>query len=76
MKAIYLQIEDSKFDIFMNLIQNLKDDIIKNFYVENISLNNIETVSDKEQQEFEQIINIMDEDDKTISSKEIVSIWR
>jgi len=74
MKAIYLQIEDSKFDIFMNLIQNLKDDIIKNFYVENISLNNIETVSDKEQQEFEQIINIMDEDDKTISSKEIVSI--
>jgi len=74
MKAIYLQIEDSKFDIFMNLIQNLKEGIIKSFYVENINFDNIKTVSDKEQQEFEHIINSMDEDDKTISSKEIISI--
>ena len=46
MRAIRLEIEDSKLDIVLNIIQNLKEDVVKKYEV--IS-------SDKDQQDFIEI---------------------
>jgi hypothetical protein len=42
MQTIQLQIEDSKVDIFLNLIQNLKDGIIKSYTLSNNMDENLE----------------------------------
>lgn len=31
MKTIHLQIEDNKVDVFLNIVKNLKDGIVKNY---------------------------------------------
>jgi hypothetical protein len=46
MRAIRLEIEDSKLDIALNIIQNLKEDVVKKYEVIN---------SDKGQQDFIEI---------------------
>ena len=46
MRAIRLEIEDSKLDIVLNIIQNLKEDVVKKYEVIN---------SDKGQQDFIEI---------------------
>ena len=43
MKTIKLEIEDSKLDIVVNIIQNLKDDLIKKYEIMN---------EDKDQKDF------------------------
>jgi len=69
MKTVELQIEDTNFDAFLTVINNLKDGLIKNFKVQDFD-NIIETVSDEEQQYYKDLITNMSEDDKQISSKE------
>ena len=56
----------------MTILNNLKKGFIKNFSVENN--NDIKTVSDHEQNYYENILNNMSDDDKTISSKESIQI--
>ncbi len=46
MRTIKLEIEDSKLDIVLNIIQNLKDDVVKKYEVIN---------EDKEQKDFIEI---------------------
>ena len=43
MRTIKLEIEDSKLDIVLNIIQNLKDDVVKKYEVIN---------EDKDQKDF------------------------
>ncbi len=56
----------------MTILNNLKKGFIKNFTVNNST--DIKTVSDNEQNHYENILNNMSDDDKTISSKESVQI--
>ena len=72
MKIIQLQIDDKNYDSFMTILNNLKKGFIKNFTVNNGT--EIKTVSDTEHKYYEDILNNMSEDDKTISSKESVQI--
>ncbi|WP_294957683.1 hypothetical protein [Sulfurovum sp.] len=46
MRTIKLEIEDSKLDIVLNIIQNLKDDVVKKYEVIN---------EDKDQKDFIEI---------------------
>jgi hypothetical protein len=48
MRTIRLEIEDSKLDIVLNIIQNLKDDVVKKYEVMN---------EDKDQKDFIEISN-------------------
>lgn len=73
MKTIHLQIDDSNYDSFLNIINNLKDGFIKGFKVDD-SNDNIEFVSDTEQSYYEDILSNMSEEDKTVSSKESIQI--
>ena len=46
MRTIKLEIEDSKLDIVLNIIQNLKDDVVKKYEIIN---------EDKDQKDFIEI---------------------
>jgi len=72
MKTIQLQIDDKNYDSFMIMLNNLKKGFIKNFTVNNGT--EIQTVSETEHKYYENILNNMSKDDKTISSKESVQI--
>ncbi len=60
MKTIQLQIEDDKFNDFMIILKNLKDDI--------------DFVDKNEQNYYENLLQKMTKEDKEISSKEIIEI--
>lgn len=72
MKTIQLQIDDKNYDSFMTIINNLKKGFVKNFTVK--SNGDIETVSDTEQNYYENLLNNMSDDDKAVSSKESIQI--
>lgn len=46
MRTVRLEVEDSKLDIVLNIIQNLKDDVVKKYEVIN---------EDKEQKDFTEV---------------------
>ncbi|MDY0116830.1 MAG: hypothetical protein RBR59_04535 [Sulfurimonadaceae bacterium] len=70
MKTIQIQIDDKNYDSFMNILNNLKKGLIKNFTVNN---NSIELVSNEEQNDIENILNLMTIEDKEVSySKTVV----
>jgi len=71
MKTIQLQIEDDKFNDFMIILKNLKDDFIKKFIVKD----DIDFVDKNEQNYYENLLQKMTKEDKEISSKEIIEIW-
>ena len=71
MKTIQLQIEDDKFNDFMIILKNLKEDFIKKFIVKD----EIDFVDEKEQKYYENLLTNMTKEDKEISSKEIIEIW-
>ena len=73
MKTIQLQIDDSNYDSFLTIINNLKDGFIKNLTVEN-NKNIIEEVSNEEQKYYEDLVQNMSEDDKIVSSIESIQI--
>jgi len=71
MKTIQVQIEDDKFNDFMVILKNLKDDFIKKFIVKD----DIDFVDKNEQNYYENLLQKMTKEDKEISSKEIIEIW-
>ena len=71
MKTIQLQIEDDKFNDFMIILKNLKDDFIKKFIVKD----DIDFVDENEQKYYENLLSNMSKEDREISSKEIIEIW-
>ena len=71
MKTIQLQIEDDKFNDFMIILKNLKEDFIKKFIVKD----DIDFVDENEQKYYENLLQTMTKEDKEISSKEIIEIW-
>jgi len=68
MKTIQLQIDDSNYESFLNILNNLKQGFIKKITVSD----SIETVSDKEQKYYENLLKNMNEDDRTVSSKDTI----
>jgi len=73
MKTIQLQIDDKNYDSFLIILNNLKDGLINNFIVKDND-GSIDTVSDKEHKYYENLLNNMSDDDKTISYKESIQI--
>jgi hypothetical protein len=63
MRTIKLEIEDSKLDIVLNIIQNLKDDVVKKYEVIN---------EDKDQKDF---INISQQSLKKIWDNKEDSVY-
>ena len=72
MKTIQLQIDDNNYDSFMTILNNLKKGFIKSLKVDSDST--VEFVSDKEQEEYEKLLNTFSTDDKVITSKESIQI--
>jgi len=70
MQIVELKIEDNSLDIFINLINNLKDGIVNSFEIKN----HIEEVSNQEQLEIENILNSRTSKDKEISHSKMISI--
>ncbi|MEO1953671.1 MAG: hypothetical protein ABGW74_03100 [Campylobacterales bacterium] len=70
MKTISLEVEDNNLDTLLTIIKNLKDGIVKNLKVDN----SIGFVSESEQNYYENLLNNMSNEDKTISSKELCKI--
>ena len=60
MKTIQLQIEDDKFNDFMIILKNLKEDFIKKFIVKD----EIDFVDEKEQKYYENLLANMTKEDK------------
>lgn len=70
MKAIHLQIDDKNYEPFLSIVKSLKKGFIKNLVINDV----IETVSDKEQKEYEDILQNMSDDEKIVSSKDSISL--
>jgi len=70
MKTIQLQIDDSNYESFLNILNNLKQGFIKKITISD----SIETVSDKEQKYYENLLKNMNEDDRSISSKDTITL--
>lgn len=71
MKTIQLQIDDSNYESFLNILNNLKQGFIKKITISD----SMETVSDKEQKYYENLLKNMNEDDRTVSSKDTIALW-
>ncbi|MGD9718023.1 MAG: hypothetical protein AB7U24_02185 [Sulfurimonadaceae bacterium] len=70
MKTIQLQIDDSNYESFLNILNNLKQGFIKKITISD----SMETVSDKEQKYYENLLKNMNEDDRTVSSKDTIAL--
>ena len=66
-----IDVKDSVVDKIMYLLDNLKADVK---IIRKTDTQLIETVSDKEQNYYENVLHNMSEDDKIISSKESIQI--
>ena len=66
-----IDVKDSVVDKIMYLLDNLKADVK---IIRKSDTQLIETVSDKEQNYYENLLHAMSEDDKIVSSKESVQI--
>ena len=66
-----IDVKDSVVDKIMYLLDSLKDVKI----IRRTDTQLIETVSDKEQGYYENVLHNMSEDDKIVSSKESIQIW-
>ena len=65
---VILDIEANQKDILMNIINNLKEGIIKSCTIKNTSSDSIENVSSKEELEIKTILDTMSHEDREISS--------
>lgn len=74
MKTIQLKVEDSGFEILMNIIKNLKSGIIVDYTIKNDDVPFIEEVSEEENERYTKLLKNMSDDDRQISSKEFVNI--
>lgn len=70
MQTIQLQVEDNKLDTILNILSNLKDDLIQKLEVKE----DIMSVSDEENNYYKELLNKISEDDKIVSSKEVITI--
>jgi hypothetical protein len=64
---LVLDIDDSQRDVVLNIIKNLKDGIVKNYrLLSNNSINDIEYVSAKEEEEIKSILSTLTDEDKEV----------
>ena len=66
-----IDIRESAIDKIMYLLDNLKPDVK---IIRKTDAQQIESISDEEQNYYENLLNNMSEDDKIISSKEVIHI--
>jgi hypothetical protein len=74
MKTIQLKVEDSGFEVFMNIINNLKSGIIKDYTIKNDYTASIEEVSDEENAYYTNLLKTMTAEDREIASEKYVTI--
>jgi hypothetical protein len=74
MKTIQLKVEDSGFDAFINIINNLKSGIIRDYTVKNDDSASIEEVSDDENAYYTNLLNNMSAEDREIASEKYVTL--
>ena len=67
-----IDVKDSVVDKIMYLLDSLKSDVK---IINRVNTKPIESVSDGEQNYYENLLNNMSEDDKIVSSKESIQIW-
>lgn len=74
MKTIQLKVEDSGFDAFINIINNLRSGIIRDYTVKNDDIASIEEVSDEENAYYANLLNKMTAEDREIASEKYIKI--
>lgn len=74
MKTIQLKVEDSGFDAFINIINNLKSGIIRDYTVKNDDTTSIEEVSDEENAYYTNLLHDMTAEEREIASEKYIKI--
>ena len=83
MKTIQLKVDDSRLEAFLTIIRNLKNGMVRDIMIKDtdspscsqgISAPWIEEVSDEENAYYIDIFKNMSEEDRSISSKEYVTL--
>ena len=69
MKTIQLKVDDKGLETLMTVIKSLKKDLVKEITVKETDSLSIPTVSDEENQYYEDLLKNMSADDKTIVSE-------
>ena len=75
MKTVQLQVDDNSLETLLIIVKNIKKNIVKNIIVKDNDRNLVPTVSDEENIYYENLLNNMNADDKTIASEKSYSIW-
>ncbi len=83
MKTIQLKVDDSRLEAFLTIIRNLKNGMVRDIMIKDtdsssssqgVSAPWIEEVSDEENAYYIDIFKNMSEEDRSISSKEYVTL--
>ena len=74
MKTVQLQVDDNSLETLLIIVKNIKKNIVKNIIVKDNDRNLVPTVSDEENIYYENLLNNMNADDKTIASEKSYSI--
>ena len=83
MKTIQLKVDDSRLEAFLTIIRNLKNGMVRDILIKDtdsssssqgVSAPWIEEVSDEENAYYIDIFKNMSEEDRSISSKEYVTL--
>jgi len=74
MKTIQLKVDDSRLELLLTIIKNLKKDLIQEISVKNSDSSSIPTVSDEENQYYETLLQEMSIDDKTVVSEKSLTL--
>ncbi|OYZ67093.1 MAG: hypothetical protein B7Y17_00435 [Sulfuricurvum sp. 24-42-5] len=74
MKTIQLKVEDSGFDAFINIINNLKSGIIRDYTVKNDDTTSIEEVSDEENAYYANLLHNTSAEEREIASEKYIKI--
>ena len=83
MKTIQLKVDDSRLEAFLTIIRNLKNGMVRDIMIkdtdsssssQHVSAPCIEEVSDVENAYYIDIFKNMSEEDRSISSKEYVTL--
>lgn len=69
MKSVHIKVEDNRLETLLTIIKNLKNDIVKDISVKDVNSLTIPTVSDAENQYYENLLKNMSIEDKAVDSE-------
>jgi len=74
MKTVQLIVEDNRLETLLTIIKNLKQDIIKEINISDTDSLLIPSVSDEENQYYQDLLKNMSSDDTTVVSEKFFTI--